>query len=211
MGHRPRSLSHHELHSVGAECELFLKMTAGRLLVLTGKTGLPIMTVESEVSYFSHPMAKFIKQRLRKPLIWLLLPVALLTGRPMVGCVCSDGAYKVSCEKLVGNFVWPQATEKQGTSCCPASNSSSCPSCHPSSEENNHGVSAESRCVCRGIQNHLKLTSSTNLDRERHISFAPLNVDVDCAPSLVALELRSPLHSDLPPPNRVVLFLHLTI
>lgn len=157
-------------------------------------------------------MAKIIIQRLRKPLVWLLLPVALLTGRPMVGCVCSDGTYKVSCEKLVGNFVWPQATEKHGTSCCPATSSDSCPACHPSSEKNSDGISANSRCVCRGIQNNLKLTSSTNLDRERDIKFAPFNVaEVGCSLSLVAREVRSPLHSDLPPPNRVVLFLHLTI
>jgi hypothetical protein len=157
-------------------------------------------------------MTKIIVQRLRKPLIWLLLPVALLAGRPMVGCVCSDGTYKVSCEKLVGNFVWPQAAEKHETSCCPATSSGSCPACHTSAEKNSDGVSAESRCVCRGIQNNLKLTSPTDLDRERQITFAPFDViDVDCPPLLAALELRSPLQSDLPPPNRVVLFLHLTI
>ena len=157
-------------------------------------------------------MAKIIVQRLGKPLIWLLLPVALLTGRPMVGCICSDGTYKVSCEKLVGNFVWPQATEQHGMSCCPVASSGSCPACHAPSEKYGDGVSANDKCVCRGIQNNLKLTSSTNLDRERHIAFAPFNIaEVDCSLSLVALELRSPLQSDLPPPDRVVLFLHLTI
>lgn len=159
-------------------------------------------------------MAKIIIHRLRKPLIWLLLPVALLTGRPMVGCVCSDGTYKVSCEKLVGNFVWPQAIEKHESSCCPAANSDSCPACRSPSWENKNSnmVSAESQCVCRGIQNNLKLTSSTNLDLKRDITFAPFSIpEVGCTLSMVARELRSPLHSDLPPPNRVVLFLHLTI
>lgn len=157
-------------------------------------------------------MVKTIILRLRKPLVWLLLPVALLTGRPMVGCVCSDGTYKVSCENLVGNFVWAQTAEKQRISCCAAVSSNRCPACHSSSEKNNGGISAESRCICRGIDNNLRLTSSTNLDRERHSSFAPFNTAEDEGSlSAVTLELRSPLQSDLPPPDRVVLFLHLTI
>jgi hypothetical protein len=130
----------------------------------------------------------------------------------MAGCVCSDGTYKVTCEKLAGNFVWPQATEKQGASCCPATNSSSCPACHSSSEKNRDGVSAAGRCVCRGIENNLRLTSSTDLGTVRQVSFAPFDIaDVACAPSVIAFHQRSPLQSDLPPPNRVVLFVHLTI
>src|SRR3954462_7780256 len=157
-------------------------------------------------------MAKIILQRLRKPMIWLFLPVALLTGRPMVGCVCSDGTYKVSCEKLAGNFLWPPATEKQGSSCCPAVHAGSCPACHPSSEKDSVGVSADRHCVCRGIQNNLKLTSPTKLEREQDITFAPFHfAEVECSLQLVALELRSPLQSDLPPPNRIVMFSHLTI
>src|SRR5262245_34611138 len=101
-------------------------------------------------------MAKINFLRLRKPFIWLFLPVALLTGRPMIGCVCSDGSYKVSCEKLIGSLVWSEG--KQQSSCCPGGKSGSCPACHKSAEKECNGLSASSQCVCRGIENNLKLT-----------------------------------------------------
>jgi hypothetical protein len=130
----------------------------------------------------------------------------------MVGCVCSDGTYKVSCEKLVGNFLWPHAVKNQGASCCPAANSGSCPACHPSTQKKNAETSAQSPCVCRGIENNLKLTSPAKLDRERQMAFVPCDIaKAGCSLSLIVSESRSPLQSDLPPPNRVVLYLHLTI
>ncbi len=157
------------------------------------------------------PMVKITIQRLRKPLIWLLLPVALLTGRPMIGCVCSDGTYKVSCEKLVGSLVWLQSTVKHGEACCPTANSGQCPGCHKPADTGD-GASAPSRCRCRGIENNLKLVSLTELERDRDSALAAFNIPENySSASLVAHELGSPLRNDLPPPNRVVLFLHLTI
>ena len=157
-------------------------------------------------------MAKFKLPRLSKPLIWLLLPVALLAGRPMVGCVCSDGTYKVSCEKLSGSFLWANST-KQQASCCPNANTSSCPACHPSSENRCDGVSSRNECVCNGIENNLKLTSSKNLEQHQQVvSFACFAIPgSDCSPVRALHDLEGTFHGDLPPPDRVVLFLHLTI
>lgn len=157
------------------------------------------------------PMVKNAIQRLRKPLIWLLLPVALLTGRPMIGCVCSDGTYKVSCEKLVGSLIWSQATVNHGESCCPAADSGQCPGCHKPAHTGD-GASAQNPCRCRGIENSLMLTSPKDLDQERDSSFVAFHIaEVCCSSPLVSHDLGSPLRNDLPPPNRVVLFLHLTI
>lgn len=151
-------------------------------------------------------------QRLRKPLIWLLLPVALLTGRPMVGCICSDGTYKVSCEKLIGSFQWWQATDNHGSSCCPTANSGNCPTCQEPAENTSVSAAAQSQCQCRGIANNLTLPSLTELERDRDSALATFSISDDYSSvSLVAHELGSPLRNDLPPPNIVVLFLHLTI
>ena len=174
------------------------------------QAGWPIMSVEFGCLVVL-PMAKITIQRLRKPLIWLLLPVALLTGRPMIGCVCSDGTYKVSCEKLIGSLVWSQATGNHGESCCPTANSAHCPACHKPAHTGD-GASAQSQCRCRGIENNLKLTSPTNLDQERDSAFVAFTIsEVFCSSPLVSHDLGSPLRNDLPPPDRVVLFLHLTI
>jgi hypothetical protein len=157
-------------------------------------------------------MAKLKLRRLYKPLIWLLLPVALLAGRPMVGCTCSDGTYKVTCEKLIGSFLWANSTKNQQASCCPSANTGSCPACHPSAENGCDGVSARNECVCKGIANNLKLTSSTNLEQHQVVSFACFAIpESDCSPARALYDLEGMLRSDLPPPDRVVLFLHLTI
>lgn len=155
-------------------------------------------------------MARFKLLRLSKPLIWLFLPVALLAGRPMVGCTCSDGTYKVSCEKLLGSFLWANSTKSQQASCCPSEHTGSCAACHPSVENGCDGISARNECVCKGIANNLKLSSTTNLDQDQLVTFACFALpESDCSPAL--RDLEGMLRSDLPPPDRVVLFLHLTI
>lgn len=154
-------------------------------------------------------MARITLLRLRKPLIWLLLPVALLTGRPMVGCVCSDGSYKVSCEKLIGSLVWSQG--KKQSPCCPA-DSGSCPACHKEAGQDCDGVSSNSQCVCRGIENNLKLTSSVNVDQDDDSSFVEFTIPENASPqSSLSCVLENVHRTDLPPPDRVVLFSHLTI
>jgi hypothetical protein len=157
-------------------------------------------------------MAKYTIQRLRKPLIWLLLPVAFLAGRPMVGCICSDGTYKVSCENLVGSLLWSQTASRHQGPCCPMEISAKCPACQDRSGNTCDGASAQSQCHCRGIENNLKVTSPTKLDRERDNVVIAFNIsDVRCSGPLVSHDLGSPWRNDLPPPNRVVLFFHLTI
>lgn len=174
------------------------------------------MPVDVKFGFLPIAMTKATIQRLRKPLILLLLPVALLTSRPMVGCICSDGTYKVSCEKLVGSFLWLQATKDQGLSCCSTTNFHKCPACNNPAESETPGTcdiaSSESRCECRGIENNLKLTSLPDLkqNRDRHfVEFCSANCQTGVR--AVVQEFGSPLRNDLPPINRVVLFLHLTI
>ena len=156
--------------------------------------------------------AEIVTPGFRKLLIWLLLPVALLTGRPMVGCICSDGTYKVSCEKLIGSLIWPQSAGTHKGTCCPSANSPHCPACHQPAEKSGTGASSQNDCRCRGIENNLKLTSLTDLDQEQDTPPAPFDTPgVYDSSSLVAHTLDSPFRNDLPPPDRVVLFLHLTI
>jgi hypothetical protein len=155
-------------------------------------------------------MARITLLRLRKPLIWFLLPVALLTGRPMVGCVCSDGSYKVSCEKLIGSLVWPQG--KPQLSCCPGAQTGSCPACHKAGGQDCDGVSSNRQCVCRGIENNLKLTSSVDVDQDDHSTFVEFtNPEIAFPQSSLSSVLENLHRTDLPPLDRVVLFSHLTI
>lgn len=154
-------------------------------------------------------------QRLRKPLIWMLLPVALLTGRPMVGCICSDGTYKVSCEKLVGSCRWLQAMSQNGRSCCSTpnvANTQKCPTCQEPANNSSEAAGAPSQCHCRGMENNLTLRSSRELERNRESAFAVVSVsEIHSGAAAIPHDLRSPLRNDLPPPDRIVLFLHLTI
>ena len=156
--------------------------------------------------------AEIVTPGFRKLLIWLLLPVALLTGRPMVGCICSDGTYKVSCEKLIGSLIWPQSAGTHKGTCCPTVDSPHCPACHQPAEESEAGASSENDCRCRGIENNLKLTSVTNLNQERETLPAAFDFpEFYHSASQVANSLDCAIRNSLPPPDRVVLFLHLTI
>lgn len=62
---------------------------------------------------------------MRNVVIWAMLPLAVLNGRPLLGCVCADGKYKTDCPAMAERAqddasatAEPTAAPTEGKSCC---------------------------------------------------------------------------------------------
>lgn len=77
---------------------------------------------------------RFVGHKIRSLAIWALIPLSLLSGTPLVGCVCANGQHKYLCQ-------WRNAETSDST----VTTSRSC--CHPNSR---HVASGHARRSCCG-------------------------------------------------------------
>jgi hypothetical protein len=158
-----------------------------------------------------------LARSMQKPLIWLMLPLAVLAGRPTAGCLCGDGTVKTACARTDWPLIKLGGSESESSACCRDTESSQCPTCCSSQQglpANDGGAhcSAASGCRCHALANNVepakitKWTVDTD-DSRLHVPAAVLGV----LPPVVVFHAASVPAECLPPPDRVVLFLHLTI
>jgi hypothetical protein len=154
---------------------------------------------------------------MQKPLIWLMLPLAVLAGRPTAGCLCGDGTVKTVCAKTGWPLVKLGGSELASSVSCRDTESSQWPNCcppQPGPPANDGGAhcSTANGWLCRALANNVEPAQITNWtvdtdDSRLHLPAAALDV----LPPVVVLHAASVRAECLPPPDRVVLFQHLTI
>ncbi len=159
-------------------------------------------------------MFRRFAKSMRKPVVWLMLPLAVLAGWPSAGCVCGDGTFMTVCCKtswlLAGIGAVPNVGLGRANheNCCGQSESTVCPSnCNAV-----HGHSASCGCQCQALANNVGLTKMT--DRSVNTATAQILVRAEVLAELSPILSRHSLSAwseGLTPPDRVVLFLHLTI
>ena len=170
-------------------------------------------------------MFHFLARSMRKPLIWLMLPLAVLAGRPTAGCLCGDGTVKTACAKTDWPLIGLAGSESESSACCRDTSSACCCATEPSqcatcslsqqgpqSNEGGTHCSAASGCQCQALANNVKPAQITDWtvdthDSRLHVPPAMLGV----LPPVVIFRAANVPAECLPPPDRVVLFLHLTI
>ena len=55
----------------------------------------------------------------RSALLWAMIPLTVFASRPVTGCTCASGEYKISCAAhLFHGRVLPDSNEKCGKACC---------------------------------------------------------------------------------------------
>jgi len=160
--------------------------------------------------YLLQPMFRFFTKSMHKPVLWLMLPLAVLAGRPTSGCLCGDGAVKASCAKTD----WPfSAVCLASTTCCCDGGPSHAPACCPAQSSPN-GVSRCSAggCQCHALANHVNSVKLTKWTVEiEGLQFPVATAEVHVPAAELARHVTTIPAEVLPPPDRVVLFLHLTI
>jgi len=156
-----------------------------------------------------------LTRSLRKPILWLMLPLAVLAGRPTAGCVCLDGTVKTTCCKsnwLIGSLCDSHVASKH---CCSHGGSGHCGDCCHAAQGDSAGgpnYSATGGCQCQTLANSAesaKITKWSANPGESHL-LVPL-AESFVLPLVVDYHAASVPAEVLPPPDRVVLFLHLTI
>ena len=159
-------------------------------------------------------MFGYFAKSMRKPVLWLMLPLAVLAGRPSAGCVCGDGTFMTVCCKT--NWLLAGVGAVESKSCCDKSVSATCPRCCNSAHElptdGNSGCSGGGGCQCHALANNVEPTKIT--DWSGDIAESHLHVPVEILSTWLPVVSRHSLNvpaEALPPPDRVVLFLHLTI
>jgi hypothetical protein len=162
-----------------------------------------------------------LARSMQNPLIWLMLPLAVLAGRPTAGCFCGDGTVKTVCAKTGWPLVKLGGSELTSSACCRNcrrdKESSQWPNCcppQPGLPANDGGAhcSTANGWLCRALANNVEPAQITNWtidtdDSRLHVPAAVLGV----LPPAAAFHAASVPAESLPPPDRVVLFLHLTI
>lgn len=167
-------------------------------------------------------MFRRFAKSMHKPVLWLMLPLAVLAGRPSAGCVCGDGTFMTVCCKsnwlfagvgAVPNLGLGQAKEAK---CCGQSPSATCPHCCNTAQghrdSGSFGCSAAGGCQCQALANNVEPTKITDwsVDAAAAQLLVPAEILVAWPPVLSRHSLSARFEA-LPPPDRVVLFLHLTI
>lgn len=157
-------------------------------------------------------MFRTLAKSIRKPVLWLMVPLAVLAGRPSVGCVCADGTVHTSCCKAG----WPglDASTAKSAACCDDAQPTGCPHCcqhgSPTTDESNGCSSAG--CQCQALANDVKPAKITDWSAADSFSHAPAPaVSLPTLPQVDASTMRCVRGDELHPPDRVVLYLHLTI
>jgi len=56
-------------------------------------------------------LIRSFRGRFRAAVLWAMVPLAAVGGRPVIGCVCADGSYKTACPML------REALEHRGCAC----------------------------------------------------------------------------------------------
>lgn len=149
--------------------------------------------------------------RLRKPILWLMVPMVLLVGRPAAGCVCADGTVLPVCcrsQPLLSGLCGPAGKE-----CC--AKPSVCPHCKRESSAKLPDGRCEVQkgdCGCHSLSNYVDATKASDLNPQSlqfSVAFSPALLvavpqSANVRPSAAAFEC-------LPTIDRVVVFLHLTI
>lgn len=156
-------------------------------------------------------MNRRLLARLRKSVLWLMVPMVLLANRAAIGCVCADGTVLPVCCKsepfLAG------LCGEQGHDCC--AKVAFCPHCKPhSSSKSLTGPSdlKNGDCGCRSLPNYVDTVKTENLKAPSlSHGLAVLATWPNSGPSMTRVRLSAdrsqcPLMLD-----RVVVFLHLTI
>lgn len=155
-------------------------------------------------------MYRRLLTHLRKPFLWLMVPMVLLVGRPAAGCVCADGTIKSVCcksEPILSAFECPS-----GKGCC--EHSFACSHCsQDSSRDSSEEICLKNAtCGCHSLPNHIDAARVTDLRTEAwFFGLATLPPVVDVVRETSGGYRSSDLHADLPAIDRVVVFLHLTI
>lgn len=151
----------------------------------------------------------------RRPIIWLMLPVALVAGRPAAGCVCPDGSVKTFCCQSDWLFPGLKSASRQPNNCCEGQ-TSSCSNCcnsqHGSLAKNSAAHLIDHDCQCHSLPNNVLVPEISKWSEDM------TSYDLAMPAYVLVLQyaVRAPgLKGDqakfLPPPDRVVLFLHLVI
>src|SRR5687767_4377274 len=59
----------------------------------------------------------FVGSTVRTLAVWAMIPLVLLSGTPVMGCVCANGQYKFLCQRQTAATEDPATTAP--CSCCP--------------------------------------------------------------------------------------------
>lgn len=156
-------------------------------------------------------MYRHFSIRLRKPILWLMVPMVLLVGRPTAGCVCADGTVLPVCCK--SEPVLSRLCGRSSKECC--ANASTCPHCKRDDSSQAPVGSCELKtggCGCHSLPNHVDAAKSNDFDPRSH----QFSADVSTFRPVVAPEQAGFRQSAAavqcqPSIDRIVVFRHLTI
>lgn len=156
-------------------------------------------------------MYRHFLTRLRKPILWLMVPMVLLVSRPAAGCVCADGTVLLVCCK--SEPVLSRLCGRSGKECC--ANASICPHCKRDASSQAPAGTCELKtggCGCHSLPNHVDAAKSNDFDPQSHQLSAVVSAVLPVAvPEQAGFRQSAAAVQCQPSIDRVVVFLHLTI
>lgn len=156
-------------------------------------------------------MYRHFSTRLRKSILWLMVPMVLLVGRPAAGCVCADGTVLPVCCK--SEPMLSRVCSRLGKDCY--AKASICPHCKRDAASHGPEGSCELKtgsCGCHSLPNHVDAAKCNDFDpKSQQLSMAVSTVLPVAVPEPDGFRQSAAAGQCQPAIDRVVVFLHLTI
>lgn len=160
----------------------------------------------------------------RRWVILAMLPLAILNGQPVVGCICADGTFKTDCPAMRETAKHVDTNDCCGAGCCaghdvPEPSHSCCDGAAPEkngdhSQRTGHAELAGNGCCQPAVDAPVPppLVSAVQVADEHH-SPALAILPIDAFPPLDALSAARQVEDDTgcPPTDLVITLRHLLI
>ncbi|MCI0361478.1 MAG: hypothetical protein L0211_23595 [Planctomycetaceae bacterium] len=163
-------------------------------------------------------MFRSLSKSIRKPVLWLMLPLAVLAGRPTAGCICVDGSVKTACCQSDWFLASLRSNSAEGSDCCAGRDAPTCPHCcSPAgngsrTDNSTSGCSSLGGCRCSALANNVQPTKITDWSQTDGFTHAPASsVEIPVQAQVLTASFQN-VPGDVPhPPDMVVLYQRLTI
>jgi hypothetical protein len=161
-------------------------------------------------------MLHSLARSMHKPVLWLMLPLAVLAGRPSAGCVCIDGSVKTACCRSAWLVAGLGCNLSEEGDCCTVRDAP-CPSCASRAAGEEHTDNGRSdcsptgACQCHALANNIEPAKVKQWSVADGFAHALASAVLAAQPQVHAAGIESSPRDASHPPDLVVLYQRFTI